>query len=81
MSIYHHGDTQVFYVNSTNRVSGSSDTNFSVALNILPNNSFNRICLMQLSVPKSFYNFYTGNNTLVLRELGLSYTVTFTPGS
>jgi hypothetical protein len=80
MSIYH-GISKVFYINSTVRCSGTSDTNFSYTLNIPSKNTFNKVCLLQLSIPKSFYNFPSGSNTFILQEKGVNYTITVPFGS
>ena len=63
MSIYH-GESRVFYIDSSNRTSGT-DSNFQINVN-LPKNNFNRVALLQLSCPKSFYNFSTDKNTFTL---------------
>ena len=78
MSIYH-GDSRVFYIDSSNRTSGT-DSNFEISLN-LPKNNYNKVALLQLSCPKSFYNFSTGKNTFTLRELSVNYTVTIPVGN
>ena len=78
MSIYH-GDSRVFYIDSANRTSGT-DSNFEISLS-LPKNNYNKVALLQLSCPKSFYNFSTGKNTFTLRELSVNYTVTIPVGN
>lgn len=78
MSIYH-GESRVFYIDSSNRTSGT-DSNFQINVN-LPKNNFNRVALLQLSCPKSFYNFSTDKNTFTLRELGMDVTITIPIGN
>ena len=71
MSIYHQ-QSKVLYIDSNNRTSGSH-TNFSISLDI-NRNYYDKCCLLQLSVPKSFYNFPSGKNTFTLREKNLGGT-------
>ncbi len=62
MSIYH-GFSKVFYVDSYNRVSGTN-ANFNIKLDI-GTNKYNKVALLQMSCPKSFYNFSDGSNTFI----------------
>ena len=78
---FYHGASEVYYINSSNRVAGSSDTNFSYILNIPQNMKYNKCCLLQLSIPKSFYNFPSGSNTFTLRELSVNYVITIPFGN
>ena len=78
MSIYH-GNSKVFYIDSYNRISGT-DSDFNIKLNLGMNN-FNKCALLQLSCPKTFYNFASGKNTFVLREMGVNYTITIPVGN
>jgi hypothetical protein len=78
MSIYH-GQQRVYYVDSFNRINGT-DSNFEIKLN-LPSNNYNKVALLQLSCPKSFYNFTTGSNTFILKELGVSRLITIPIGN
>lgn len=57
----------VDYIDSRNRISGTS-TNFTYRIDLPPNN-FNRVCLLQASIPKSWYLFDNTNNTFILREI------------
>lgn len=79
MSIYH-GNSRVYYVDSYNRLLGSH-TNFSIKLDLPSTNKYNKVALLQLSVPKSFYNFASGKNTFILIEKGVEYTITIPVGS
>ena len=53
--------------NSKDRVSGTN-SNFNSAPIDLGNNAFDTVCLIQASIPKSFYNMPNGYNTFILRE-------------
>lgn len=66
--------------NSKDRVSGTN-SNFNSLPIDLGNNAFDTVCLIQASIPKSFYNVPSGYNTFTLRENATSVTVTIPPGS
>ena len=70
--------------NSKDRVSGTNSNFNSIPVD-LGNNAFDTVCLVQASLPKSFYNMPTGFNTFILTEQhgGTSHsnTVTIPRGS
>jgi hypothetical protein len=70
--------------NSKDRISGTNSNFFSQPVD-LGNNAFDTVCLIQASVPKSFYNVPSGYNTFVLREFDgittTNTTITIPPGS
>jgi hypothetical protein len=66
--------------NSKDRISGTNSNFNSVPID-LGQNQFDTVCLIQASIPKSFYNVPSGYNTFTLRENATSVTVTITPGS
>ncbi len=66
--------------NSKDRVSGTN-SNFNSLPVDLGNNAFDTVCLVQASLPKSFYNIPSPYNTFVLQEGLLSATVTIPVGS
>lgn len=66
--------------NSKDRVSGTN-SNFNSLPADLGNNAFDTVCLVQASLPKSFYNIPSPYNTFVLRENATSVTVTIPVGS
>lgn len=66
--------------NSKDRVSGTNSNFNSIPVD-LGNNAFDTVCLVQASLPKSFYNMPTGYNTFTLRENSTSVTVTIPRGS
>ena len=49
----HLNQKSIFYIDSQNRTSGTSG-NFSINFDMPPNNSYNRIVVMQASIPESF---------------------------
>ena len=78
----HIGQKSIFYIDSQNKTSGSSG-NFSINLLMPPNNNYNRIVVMQASIPKSFYLVSAPYNIFQLLETGTtsSGSVTNTFGS
>lgn len=82
MSLYDSSITPplILNFNSKDRVSGSN-SNFNSLPVDLGNNAFDTVCLVQASLPKSFYNMPTGFNTFTLRENATSVTVTIPRGS
>ena len=74
----YHGETRIFYVDSYNRVEGT-DTDFTVNIDI-PKNNYNKVALLQASIPKSFYNFPDGQNTFTLIENGVNTIITIPVG-
>lgn len=72
---------QIHQVNSRNRISGTDD-NFSYQLNIPEGH--NRVAVLEMSVPKSYYIVEEGFNTFELQEGGSpvdSVMITVPPGN
>ena len=67
----HISSNSMFYIDSQNRTSGSSG-NFSINFAMPPNNRYDRIVVMQASIPKSFYLVSVPYNTFQLLEPGTS---------
>jgi len=70
----------VINFNSKDRVQGSNSSFLSEPVD-LGNNKFDSVCLVQASLPKSFYNMPSGFNTFTLKENATSVTVTIPVGS
>lgn len=70
----------VFYVNSGNRLSGTS-SDFTYELRIPKDNVYTKCVISNLVLPKSFYMIANGYNTFTLIENGVSVTVTLTIGN
>lgn len=73
---------QIISIDSRMRISGTS-SRFSYDLGIKSNNSFTHICLLQASIPKTFYAVSAPDRpgTFTLTELGVSYTCTIPNGN
>jgi hypothetical protein len=70
----------VINFNSKDRIQGTNSSFLSEPVD-LGNNAFDSVCLVQASIPKSFYNVPTGYNTFTLQENAASVTVTIPRGS
>ena len=80
MSIYNANfPPQTFYINSNDRIAGSS-TNFTCKALDFKGNQYTHCCVKQVSVPKVFPNIPTGYNTFTLKEGVTSVTVTLSVG-
>lgn len=66
-SSHPHHITYTAYIDSSTRSSGTP-SNFTTKLE-LPPNEFDRVCLLQASIPKSYYLFDSTNNTFILQEI------------
>ena len=71
---------QIFYVNSSLRLTGN-DSSFSYYFKIDPNADFNRVVMLQCSIPKSFYLVPQGYNQFTLQEGTSSVTINFPIGN
>lgn len=82
MSLYDSSITPPLIVNfnSKDRISGTNSNFNSIPID-LGNNAFDTVCLVQASLPKSFYNMPSGYNTFTLKENATSVTVTIPAGS
>lgn len=72
--------SKLFYINSELRSSGTSD-NFTYSLSIPDNQKFDRVCVLQASIPQSYYIVASNSNTFTLIELGVPTTITIPIGN
>lgn len=79
MSLFHSDDLKTIVVNSINRDSGSS-SNFVYSIN-LPANDFNRVCVKEISIPRSWYDFDVNYNSFSLMEGSAMALIEITPAS
>lgn len=70
----------VLNFNSKDRISGRN-SNFQSMPFDLGSQNFDSVCLVQASVPKSYYNMPTNYNTFTLKENSTSVTVTIPKGN
>jgi hypothetical protein len=71
---------QLFYINSYNRTSGTN-SNFSYKLNIDINKNYNKVVVLQASVPKTFYMISSTTNTFILKENSTNTVINVPPGN
>lgn len=75
-------DRLVFYINSTNRVSGT-DSNFTYQLDapISEIQAFDKVCVLQALIPNSYYIINSPYNTIQLNENNSIVTITIPQGN
>lgn len=75
-------DRLVFYINSSNKISGS-DSDFKYQLNapISEIQTFDKVCVLQASIPNTYYIVNSPYNTLILDENNTQVTITVPPGN
>lgn len=78
MSYYSH--KSVFHINSRNRVTGT-DSNFTYKLPINHNMDYDKVVLLDCSIPKSYYIVQDGLNSFILKEGINEYTITIEAGN
>ena len=76
-------NSRIFLVDSHQRVpsTGSTDSNFQYQISIPPGEHFDRVCVLNALVPKSYYLVQTTNNTFQIVENGVSATVAVQAGN
>lgn len=70
---------KIFYINSRN--GNGTDSDFTYTLDLPENNGFNKVVVLQMQIPKSYYQIQSGQNTFTLTENGIDYTITVPQGS
>src|SRR5947209_2636885 len=72
-------NSSIYYINSANRTSGN-DSDFTYAINIPPDSKYNKVCLLQASIPKSYY-LVRDNEVFQLDEDVIAANITVPPGN
>ena len=72
-------DFRYYYITSDNQLSATNNV-FTTALDI-PEGRFNRITLVNLNIPVSFYVIQNGHNTFYLTENSTSVLITIPQGN
>ena len=73
-------DAPTFIVDSEDRLTGTNEE-FSVALNIKPNNNYDMCCLVHAGIPKTYYNIDSQNSKIIILENANQYTGNFPSGN
>ena len=66
----HLGAKSIFYIDSQNRTSGTSEIFSIISLLMPPHNNYNLIVVMQCNIPKSFYLVSAPYNQFTLSARG-----------
>ncbi|EGG19726.1 hypothetical protein DFA_00304 [Cavenderia fasciculata] len=77
MSITH---KKLFYINSHNRISGTN-SRFKYSITYYPQDKFDRVALLQATIPKSFYTVRKNLNSFTLIEDDQSTVITIPIGN
>lgn len=70
----------IFYINSSNRINGTH-SNFNYKLQFNDNIPYDRVVVLQATIPKSYYLVQDGKNTFTLVHGLSSYTITVPAGN
>lgn len=71
---------QLCYINSRNRLTGT-DSDFTFKIDVDPTIDYDRVALIDASIPKSYYLIQNGSNTFTLSENGSNVTVVLPIGN
>jgi hypothetical protein len=71
---------KIFYINSRNRISGN-DADFMYQIDLHTDDDFDKVCVLQAIIPKSYYVIPESGNTFDLTENGITETITVTSGN
>jgi hypothetical protein len=69
-----------YHINTLYKTSGTNE-NFKYQLQIPASEGYDRVVLLNASIPNSFYLIQSGYNTFTLREGGVDTTITIPPGN
>ena len=72
--------SKIIHVNSDNPISGTSES-FMFAFNKQAYTQYTHVCLLQCSIPSSYYLVQENLNTFELEENGTTVTLTVEPGN
>jgi hypothetical protein len=72
--------SQIFYINSEDRVSGTS-SNFTMELQVNDSSQFDRVAVLQLSIPLSYYIVRNPFDTFTLTEGATTVSITIPNGN
>jgi hypothetical protein len=73
-------NSRIYYINSENKESGTN-SRFNYRIQIPDNSGFNRVCVLQASIPASFYLVQDGYNTFTVTEGIATRTITIDAGN
>ena len=71
---------RLYYINTLNKLEGSNE-NFSYTVGIPEHENYDRVVVLNASIPNTFYLIQEGINTFTLRENGVDTIITIPPGN
>jgi hypothetical protein len=71
---------RIYYINTLFKASGTNE-NFKYTFQIPASENYDRVVLLNASIPNSFYLIQDGINTFTLRENSTDVTITIPPGN
>lgn len=71
---------KIFYVNSANRNNGT-DSDFTYVFDLLSSDIYDKVTVLQMIIPKSYYLIQEGYNTFTLVENGVNIIITIPVGN
>tara|TARA_R110000868_G_scaffold230985_2_gene484276 strand:- start:472 stop:1350 length:879 start_codon:yes stop_codon:yes gene_type:complete len=71
---------QIVHINSAFRTLGT-DSRFDINIPLQKNNNFTHIAVLSASIPKSYYLIAEGENSFIIRENTVDYTITLPVGN
>lgn len=71
---------KIVYINSNNRQTGTH-SNFSYFFDLQQDDSFDKVVVLQMLIPKTYYLIEDGYNTFQLQESTTTISITVTPGN
>jgi hypothetical protein len=75
-------ENDLIFINSYNRLSGSSNNfQFDISNQIRSNIYYDKVCLVNASIPKTYYLINNTSNRLIINEVGVDYTVIIQNGN
>jgi hypothetical protein len=80
MNSYIGKDKQLFYINTKNRLTGTH-SDFSYKLDIDVNIKYDKVVVLNIAIPKSFYSVISGYNTFLFTENSIPHTITLPIGN
>lgn len=73
-------NSRIIHINSADRTAGTNEQ-FSYALNMSPDERYTHCCVLQASVPYSYYLVQSNYNTFQLQEAATTTTITVPAGN
>jgi len=73
-------NSKIFHINSNSRISGTN-SDFTYKLDLPKNNEYDSVCILEASIPKSYYLIQEGRNTFRIEDNNVITTITVPPGN